>query len=364
MKKDKITQLQLFCLFNLFVFTTILAFTMNILISESHYTSVFALVGGGLISSLIIYPSYLLAAKRPDRFFIHYGKQIVGKWLHSILMIFLLIIFIIIAATNLWELADFLTLIYLQGTPSWAVSALFGVCVYYAVRKGIITIFRAAGGIFVLSLISFIAIPLMVRSDMHLGFAAGLITHFEFTSFWDGAFYVMVIFGEMTFILFLYPYIEKPEKTFKTKFGAIITSLIICTSHLIPILLIFGPYMSANFSFPDMELIRYMRAGTFIETVDPIIIVLWLSSLFIKVSFLVYIVVSGIARSFNLQDHKPLSSPVTAFVVIVSIIMVKSAAEFVDFEKTGWFALVFIAELIPILYWIVDLIRFKGEARL
>ncbi|WMT42867.1 GerAB/ArcD/ProY family transporter [Paenibacillus sp. D2_2] len=85
------------------------------------------------------------------------------------------------------------------------------------------------------------------------------------------------------------PYLKSPQKTYKNIISALLFSLVIILMHMFFVLLAFGPEITSNMAYPDLELTSFIESGSFLQTVDPILIILWLTGLFIKVSFTIFI---------------------------------------------------------------------------
>ncbi|MFS0556489.1 GerAB/ArcD/ProY family transporter [Brevibacillus sp. 179-C9.3 HS] len=353
----QISPSQIYMLFTQFLFTTILGFRLSLLIEEAQFSAWLPLLIGSFGGYVITYLSCRLAMKRPTQFFGNYGKSIVGSWLHYPLIFFMIFSFLFSAAFGLRNLQDFIIEVYLPDTPEWAVTSLFAICVAYAVRSGVQTIFKCAQGIFFLSIIGSIVIPLFVVRDMNVEMSVALFNHFETRKIWKASYLVTALYGEMAFVLYLFPYFSHPERTMRSLAYATLTSIIIVLANMIPAILIFGPQLAGSLIYPELELIRFIRAGSFLENLDPVLIAVWLSSLFIKISLLLYLAVIVLTQTFSLKDHKPFSLSMTAIIVGLALFMDKSGTSFAKMRYSGLVNFIMIAELIPVIYLLVDWIR-------
>lgn len=353
-----ISPLQIFSLFNLYLFTTLIAFLAGELIAGSKYASPVATIIGAFLALLLMYPAYKLASSRPEEFLTEYGREIVGSVLHNIFIVLVIISNLFLAAVNLRNLTDFLLMEYLLGTPSWSILLVFCVCIAYAVRSGLPTIFRVAQGIFLITAIVFFIIPFLSAAEIEKDMLIALYTHLNFAHLGSGTYISLVVFGELSFMYLVFPYLKSPKKLYRTFFLTTVSSLLLILSHLIPILLAFGPDLASNLTYPDMELIRFIRYGAFFETLDPILIILWLTSLFVKIAFTIFIIVTCLAHLTKTRDHKPFTLSITAFSAILSLSIARSQPELNEFVLAGALPTLLIAEfLIPWIYWIVNLIR-------
>ncbi len=362
--QKSVSTTQIFSLFNLHIFTTVIAFLLGMLINGSRFSTPVATIIGAFLALALVYPSYKVASSRPNEFLAEYGGQIIGKGPHTFIILYIVVVKLLLSAMNLRQMSDFLISVYLIDTPSWAVILIFGLCIAYAVRSGITTIFRAAQGIFLVSAVAFLLIPFLAMQEIEKDALIALVTHLNLKDMSNGIAYNLSMFGELAFMFLLYPYLKEPKKVMKTYLFTIITSLVIIMSHLIPVLLTFGAELAPNLMFPDLELIRFIRAGSFIETLDPILIILWLTSIFVKVSFLSSVAVICISQLIGIKDHKPLALPVVAFIGVLSVTIARTQQELAQFLATNLAPFVLVAEyLFPAIYWVVYLIRSKRQKK-
>ncbi|WP_068785454.1 GerAB/ArcD/ProY family transporter [Paenibacillus phocaensis] len=356
-----ITSNQIFTLYSLQIFTTVIAFYSGMLIGGSKYSAPVAVLLGGLLGLLLVYPAYKVGSSRPDEFLVQYGSKLVGRPLHLLFMLYILLTHLFLAALDLRELTDFLLSEYLNGTPGWAVVAIFGVCVAYAVRCGISTIFRTAEGFFLVFAVAFFFIPFIGFQEMETDMFSALYTHLSLNDMWIGIYETTAVFGEMAFLFLLFPYLKSPKKVYRTLIWSTGISLLFILLHLIPVLLTFGPNLGANLTYPDMELVRFIRVGSFIETMDPFLIILWLTSIFVKIAFIVFTAVLCLAQLTRVKDHKPFTMPVILFVSVLSLVIVRTPPELYHFMSKDYAPLMYIGEfLIPTIYWLMSAIRTKS----
>ncbi|MEC0206949.1 endospore germination permease [Paenibacillus lautus] len=357
-----ITSNQIFSLYNLSIFTTSIAFMLGITIAGARYSNPLAAVLGAFLALVLIYPAYKVGTSKPDKFFVEFGAEIVGKPLHTLFVLFKVLFMLLLATINERNLTGFLLSEYLSGTPAWSIVLTISICVAYAVRSGLSTIFRMAQGIFLISVFAFLIIPLLTIREVEPDMLVALVTHLNPYHLANGMYLHMGLFGELAFLFMLVPYLKKPKKVYRVYLITTCTSLIIVLSHMIPVLLTFGPKLGANLIYPDLDLVRFLRVGTYIEALDPILIILWLTSLFTKISFFLFIVAMCLSQLCGIKDYKTLTMPVIAFVSVFSLVLVRSQAEMFEFLTRDFTLILITSEfLIPGIYWLVSAIRSPQE---
>jgi spore germination protein KB len=353
----RITQLQVYMLFSQLLFSTMIGFFISPLVDQARFMVWLSLIGGAAIGLVVAYVSIRLNARRPERTLPQYGAEILGGWLHYPLMAVIIFINLFSAAYILRQLSDFLVANYLPGTPIWAVAGLFGICIARGVRSGPVTFFRGAQGLFLLSVSAILCFPLFISSEINTDMAIAFITDFHFKGTWNAAVISGALFAQMSFIVYFFPYIAKPEKMMKSLTWAAITAVVVTLADLIPTLMLFGPELTVNLTYPTLEVIRYIRSGTFLENLDPLLIVFWLYTLFLKIGIFLLSSVFGVAHSFRITNHKPFSYTMAAAMVVMSICMFPSAAHAEKITKHSETGFLLFTGCIPVLYFAVDRIR-------
>lgn len=352
-----ITQKQLYKYFTIHIITTIIMFMIGLLLQQSGFSAPLGALLGCFIGVVITLVTIKFAKRRPDHFFVHYGADILSRWLHYPLLFFIIVTNLFIATINLWEIQDFLLQFYLAGTPAWVIVGLCGLCIAYMARYGIKSMFRAAEGMFYLSMITFIIIPYLVQSNVEWFMAQGFLTHASFRNAWPTAYYIGSIFGEASLILYIYPYISQASSTRRTtiKFSALAVLMVIL--HIVPILLVLGPDLAQNLNYPELDIIRLIKSGSYLETLDPVIIALWLISIFIKISFILFVISHMISRVLNMKYSKPLVFPISIFIVVCTLCLAQSHTQFFNLHNGGIITCIYISQLIPLLYYVTDSFR-------
>ncbi|WP_052476019.1 GerAB/ArcD/ProY family transporter [Cohnella kolymensis] len=118
----RITPLQVYMFYSQFLFSSIIGFFVAPLLRNAQYMAWVSVVLGAVIGLIIGYLSYRLSMKRPNKLFWQYGHEIVGKWIHRVISLILVLVSLYAGAFVLRQLTDFMVQIYLPDTPNWAVA--------------------------------------------------------------------------------------------------------------------------------------------------------------------------------------------------------------------------------------------------
>lgn len=358
-----VTQKQLFKYFSIHLITTVIMFMMGLLLQQSGFNAPHGIVIGVIIGLLITWFVFKFAKRRPDHFFVDYGAEIMTGWIHYPLMAIVVFTNFCIVAINIWEIQDFLLQFYLSGTPPWVIAMICGLCIAYMARYGIKSMFRAAEGLFYLTLLSFIIIPFLVRSNVEWFMAQGFVTHMSLREAWPTAYYIGAVIGEASLFLYIYPYISEATSSMRTITRVSLLSVFIIVLHIVPILLILGPDLAQNLNYPELDIIRLIKSGSFLEALDPVIISLWLISIFLKISFIIFVIGHIISRSLKLKYSKPIIFPISLFAVVCSLSIARTHTQFFSLHNGGVMTCIYFSHLIPFFYYFVDSIRRRRKQK-
>ncbi|WP_312475140.1 endospore germination permease [Neobacillus sp.] len=357
MKTEQISQNQLLLFFTLFFYSTLVGFFAGHLIELSQYDSLLVLFIDGVTGGLYAYFVIKLANRRPNEFFVNYGKEIFPKWIHIIFMVFFFYNFLHKSASILREYEDFIVQTYLSATPNWAVGTLLGLVVAITARLGIQTLFRTAQGLFFLILIADIMNNIFIGKELKWDRWMAFITNHSGHGIFTGSYSTMPFFGEVMVLVFIFPYLTQKSKTLKSTSWAIFLSLLFIIVKIAFLLLLFGPNLASHLTYPMLEMVRYIRIADFIENLDPFLISIWSTTVYLKISLFFFLSVQILTQLFHLKDHRPLTFSLAAVMIALSLQISEGATSLNSFYEDSWATYSYVIQGIPLLYLLIETIK-------
>ncbi|BFT74421.1 GerAB/ArcD/ProY family transporter [Paenibacillus sp. P36] len=354
---QRISQVELGLMLVLFNFSTAAGFLIGPLTGVAGYQGWLSVIIAHACGLLIASLSIWYAKKRPNEFFIHYGKEVVGKWLNLMMMIIYCFFFIHLAGMVLRQATDFLVQIYLPSTPSWVIASSFGLVISIAVRSGIEAIFRCAAGFFFIIFSTASIVPLLVGKELNYDRTIALITSLSWRDLIHTSYPFVPWFGEMFLVIFIFPFLAKAEKTVRTLLWSSLISTLFFEVYFLLCILLFDAPLMAHFTYPILEMLRFIRIGDFLENLDPIVVAIWMAGLFIKISILLYMAVFISSQLLKLKDSRPLSFSFGAIAVGMAMHSVKNLIELNDFILHSWVNFAYFVECSPLIYWGISIIK-------
>ncbi|TDG00183.1 GerAB/ArcD/ProY family transporter [Paenibacillus piri] len=354
---QRISQLQLGLLIIMFHFSTATGFLMALIFSKAEYDGWLVILFSAAGGLLITYVSVALGRQRENEFIVHYGKELLGRWLHIVMMVGTSFFFIHLASIVLRQLTDFLVQIYLPTTPSWMIATLMGFSAAIAVRSGLETIFRCASGFFFIVFGVIAIAPMLVGNELNGDRAAALWTHLYDWKFLASSYTFIPWFGEMFLVLFIFPNIANSQKTYRSILWSTLFTVVFIEMVFVLCLLLFGAHLSAQMSYPILEVVRFIRIGDFLENLDPFLVAVWTASILVKISILLYISILIPIQLLGLKDTRPFTFTFGAIMIGLSMHMVGNMIELGKFVIKSWPNFAMLVECLPVIYWIIALIK-------
>jgi spore germination protein KB len=90
---------------------------------------------------------------------------------------------------------------------------------------------------------------------------------------------------------------------------------------------VLGPESTARHNYPTYTLARKINIGNFVQRIEAVLAIMWILSIYMKMTIYLYAVVIGSAQILNLKNHRPLIVPLGGISVILSLKMFSNVIE-------------------------------------
>lgn len=352
--------IQLFWIIVSFQCGNMLLLTISPVINDAQQDAWISSIIAGAAGLLIAYVSTKLSVLFPGQSIVQYSQAILGKWLGKLMIIPFFIQWYSVLGVILKEFGDFTIMTLLPGTPLWIITITMTLMlIFITFMGGIEAIGRCSElfGPFILTMIVLILLlnfPVMdwtrilpIYSDN------GIIPIFK------GVLSPVSFLGEVCMLTMLISFMKKPmEAPVRAILGLSVASFLLLVSCLF-VIMVFGPGLSANMSHPFFEMVRFISFGGFVENIDVFIVLIWIISVFIKLSLYFFISCYGTAQWLNLKSWRPVIWFVAPIIVIQSWLYPDVTVSDIGYVTKYWIPIVLPVNMvgIPLLLWIVAVIR-------
>lgn len=285
-----------------------------------------------------------------------------GRFVGSVVNVFLAGYFLLEAAISLWELDEVLVTTVLVRSPSLAVSGIMVLVVIAAVRKGIepiarTTVVLAGGGIFAVSFLSLLLLP-EIRLDHLLP-----VLPIDGRAMLSSVIYHASLADLLLVVAFLLPYtmVRTSQLRFIYVTPLIANSIIAMAMLLVIAVLSFPVADSLNFEY--LSLIRQASLGRFLERFDPLVLTGWIVLGYLRISAFLLCALIALASVFGLRDYRPLAIPLGIILLTLSLVVFDTfAARELYYSGGGLVLNLFVGYVLP-LCLLLFFRTAKGRAR-
>ena len=313
-----------------------------------------------LAGFLTVYIACRLHRLYPKETIIQYSQRILGTFAGKTLGFIYLFFYVHLTGIITRQYADFIISMFLPLTPISVVITSMVLVAAMAVRGGVEVMGRTAVVFFPVFTIPLVFFVILVYADLDPRNLLPVMEH-GITPAIKGALIPETWFSEFFLMSFFLPMLTDSEKGMK--WGMASVTGVMLTMVLINLVTLFllGQEITA-FTYPLMEVARYISIADFFENLQSVIMMLWVLGAFVKISVFIYAVALGTGQWLNLSDYRPLVLPLGFLVFLFSLWDLPNLSALAHFqEKEGPYYLTSIQIVIPLLLLLIAVVRRRSR---
>ncbi len=313
-----------------------------------------------LFGITVVYVITVLGMRFPGKNIVEYTEEIMGRWPGKILGFTYAFYIIYSNAIIVRELGEFLVTIFMPETPLIVFIAAVLIVTASAVRNGLEIISRLNELFLPLMFIMLFTISIIVLGEADFKRLLPVMAN-GVKPVLAGSTIPLDWISQVAFLAIFMPYVNDYKKCRSAGFKAVFTLCIILTANVIISFAIFGQ-VSAFHSFPTYYLSFYISVRGFFERMEAVIVMIWISTIVIKIAIWYYAAVLSTAQLLELQDYRPIVLPLGVITAVLSITNFNNYVEMVDYIANVdlLFSLTY-NFFIPIALLLIAVILNKGE---
>lgn len=259
-----------------------------------------------------------LSLRFPNKTFVQISQIVLGRWPGWFLALFFIAGFYFIFTVNtVAQLGIILRAAFMPFTPILVFNAVIVAVAAYAVYHGIETIARLTELLMPVGIGVLLLVGLMILPEVNLEYYLPILEN-GVSPVLTGSLRMLPFLGEVVIIMMLMPYVNQPQKAAGIVFLALV---LLGLLFLVGVLAIgvFGARQTTILTFPALDMVRYIEIGEFLEHLDAIVMTVWISGIYIKITVSYYITCIGIAQLANLNRYQKLIVPIGIIIASASI---------------------------------------------
>ncbi|MEK4205352.1 spore gernimation protein [Paenibacillus odorifer] len=271
---------------------------------------------GGVITFLTGLIIVKLSQRFPGQTIFQFSGKIIGKPLGAILSILVVFYFLCIASFEVRSVQEVTSFFLLEGTPPWAIVAIFIWIAFYLCRGGLNAITSMCRLIVPITWTVFVGVCLLSIEVFDidnlrpfLGDGLGPV--------WKGIRPTILTFTAGEAMLFVVAFMDKPQKAVKV----IIAGTCISTFfYLLAVVMTIGAFSIDGVvtrTWPFLDLVRSFEVNYLIfERFESLLLVIWIMQIFCTFCITIYAAALGVSQIF----HKRFNSCLLAILPVAYVV--------------------------------------------
>ncbi|OIK08424.1 spore gernimation protein [Bacillus sp. MUM 116] len=341
--------------------TTILVIPGSLANEVKQDAWIAALIGTAF--SFVFVALYLAVARMfPTMTLVEIIETLLGKWLGKAVSLTFVFFSFYNASDLLYYAGIFLTTEIIPDTPHEAIHILCACILIMGIRLGLETLARSAELLFpvFILLLLLLVLSILVTPDLwkveniQPMFHSGVKPMIRAVLLFSSTFTLPLIV-----LLMIFPKsINKIKKAEKNFFIAILIAGVCLIVLILLTILVLGPDLSARRMYPSYILAKSIRVGNFLQRIEAILAIMWLITIYFKMSIYFYAVVIGFVQTLKSKDYRSYTLPLGMILVTTSLFSHPNVAHSAKYDHEIWpfYALTY-GLVLPILLLVINKLR-------
>ena len=344
----------------LMIMATVILFVPAITAQEAGVSAwLVPLIGQPIAGYLAVWTACKLGERFPGLTLVQYGELILGKPAGKLLGCLYIFFLLVLNVLVIREFAGFFSVTMMPATPILVLNLFVVLVGGYAALQGIEVIGRMTQFVLPLFVFSFLLIITLILPDVDLGYLQPPLG--------DGVMPIVrssVVpaswYGEIGVIALLLPMVNKPREVKRQGFITLLAVAGFLTLDIFVTQSVFGAEQTASLMFPFFQLAKYIERGNFIQRIESLIAIMWITGIVVKVALFTYLISLGITQVLGLKTSRPVVYALMPCQLILGTYPVISALNLSQILAEYWPPLgLFFEIIVPLALLTVGFLRNK-----
>ncbi|PEB64613.1 spore gernimation protein [Priestia megaterium] len=354
-EKGKISSLQMAMLLYFIVLATAILTLPSVAGKDAKQDLWLSPIWASLIGFLTLGIFLKLNKFYPNENIIQYSERIIGKLAGKTLGFIYLFFHLYLNGIVLRQYAEFIAN-FLPKTPIPVVIASMVLVCMFVVYGGVEVLARATQVFLPLFILPLLLMVLLLLPDIEIDNIFPIMGNGILPSL-QGATSIQSWFNDFFYISFFLPFLKDRSKARKLGVISIVAVVLTMVITNLITLLVLGS-TTQEYIYPVISVSRYISIANFFEHVESMVMAVWVTGIFVKVSAIYYVLTLGTAQCLNVRDYKPFVLPFGFLQVIVALWISSNFQQLVSFLSTSGIVFFFSLEIvIPLFLLLIAFIK-------
>ena len=287
------------------------------------------------VSLFFIFIYNQIATLYPSMTYVEINEKVFGKWIGKIMALPYLFYFYYLSAGMIRDIGDFFNTQILIDTPIQMVMIMILLTSLIGVRLGLEVICRTALIFFPWIVVLLFMLFLFLIPEIKLENIQPILEGLK--PIIKGSYHILGLpYLELLIFLMITPYVTEQAKMKKAFYRGTLIGGIVLTILVLFIILVLGSDLSARQFYPAFTLAKKINIGGFLNRIEVILGVIWIFSIYFKLTICYYGLSLGLAQVLGLKSYKILLFPLVFLIVTFSTISHPDIVHFHNFTAKTW----------------------------
>lgn len=356
----KITGLQVFWMITIMELGMTLLMTFTPSLQAAKQDAWLSIFIAGSIALLAAVITTKLVRLHPDQTFIQFSQTIMGRWIGKIVIVIYLVQWYTIIPIVLRQFSDLLRILLFHETPTIIiVIIMILLTVYVTYSGGIDGIGRCSeilGPLIIIMVMLVLAtsIPNIYFNNLRPFYAdSGLMAIFK------GALPPASYLGHAVEFVMFSTFLFSPHKGAPYVIWGVAVAWFCTLLSMVMVIMTVGVNLTSKMWYPFFEMTKKISIFGFIENLDAIAVIIWIASVFIKLSIYMFVTSYGTAQFLQVKNWKMMIWFIAPVVMVFSLFPQNISEATGNYLNNYWVPFVLPVNMLglPLLLLIVGKIR-------
>lgn len=257
----------------------------------------------GLAGIAVVLVATWIARRHPGQLAIGICRRALGRWLGSAVGLIYMAFFAWLYSLVMRDLLDFVAIVLLPGTPGRVIAVIFGLVTLYGVWAGLEPVARISYQVMLFIVAALVVIPVLVFREFSLLQYSPLLTQ-GLGPVLKGAWPMTSWFMEAVVLLTLVPHMNQKRNPYRWALIGVGGGVVALAYLTLITVLVFGHTLTGRFMFPVYSLVQMISLAHFVERIEMVLILVWISGMFTKSTLCLYTCAEAAQQLLGLKTHR------------------------------------------------------------
>ncbi|MFP3122015.1 endospore germination permease [Ectobacillus funiculus] len=329
--REKISGWQLAVLFQTFLIGSAIINIPQPLIGVAKNAAWMSLLLASGVSFIALTCILYLHRKYPKLTFIEQTRKTVGNRIAVIIIVPFLSLPLILLPNMIVDIGSFFTNTMMIETPGYVFNAFILLTAAMTVRAGIEVMARMFTLLAFIMFVFVIIVLLLLIPHYHLEYLSPVLPNGFKPVLHGGYLATSFPFADVTLLSMILPFIDEESQGKIDKLMYLFLSITSITLIIVTICttMVLGP-LAGELKFSVFQLARLIQVTEGIERIESIIGIVLITSSYMKVTLVLFVLALGISQLLKLQNDQIMILPITWITLLLSLTMYENRAEFIE----------------------------------